>query len=133
MRKFIAISSVLLTVIGVSTAAFASQNFEAWLNNVKKDAVKQGVSEQTVQLALSGVKPIPRVIELDRKQPEGTMTFAQYYDRVISAQRIKQGRYEYKKNREALEVAAQKYGVPAHYIVALWGIETNYGGKYRWV
>ncbi len=123
------VALLTLFIVTLSSAAFAAQNFDAWLDGVRKDAMRQGISEETVQLALNGVKPIPRVIELDRKQPEGSMTFAQYYDRVINEQRIKQGRYEYRKHRDALEVAAKKYGVPAHYIVALWGIETNYGGN----
>lgn len=118
-----------LFMIFLSAPATAAQSFDVWLDGVRKEAKQKGISDQTVQIALAGIKPIPRVIELDRKQPEGSMTFAQYYDRVINAQRVKQGRYEYKKNRELLEVAAKKYGVPAHYIVALWGIETNYGSN----
>lgn len=109
--------------------AKASQPFEQWLNGVRQDAQRQGVSEQTINLALRDVKPIPRVIELDRKQPEGRMTFSEYYTKVISKQRIDQGRYFYKKHRSELERAAQKYGVPANYIVALWGIETSYGNN----
>ncbi len=118
-----------LFLICLTTPALAAQNFDAWLDGVRQEAKQKGISEQTIQIALAGIKPIPRVVELDRKQPEGSMTFAQYYDRVINDQRVKQGRYEYKKNRDKLEVAAKKYGVPAHYIVALWGIETNYGGN----
>lgn len=105
----------------------ASQPFDVWLEGVKRDALKQGISAQTVEKALNGIKPIPRVIELDRKQPEGRMTFSEYYRKVINQQRIDQGRYLYKKHRTELEKAAQKYGVPAQYIVALWGIETSYG------
>jgi membrane-bound lytic murein transglycosylase B len=118
-----------LCMVFLSAPATAAQNFDVWLDGVRQEAKQKGISEKTVQIALAGIKPIPRVIELDRKQPEGSMTFAQYYERVINDQRVKQGRYEYRKNRELLEVAAKKYGVPAHYIVALWGIETNYGGN----
>ena len=107
--------------------ATAAQPFDQWLNGVKSEARSEGIYESTIGAALSGIKPIPRVIELDRKQPEGRMTFAEYYRKVISQQRIDQGRYLYQKHRTELEKAAQKYGVPAQYIVALWGIETSYG------
>ena len=107
--------------------AEASPSFEQWLSGVKQEAARKGISERTIDLALNNVKPIPRVIELDRKQPEGRMTFGEYYNKVISTQRINTGRNMYRKHRPELERAAQKYGVPANYIVALWGIETSYG------
>lgn len=109
--------------------AWASQPFDQWLQGVKAEAAQKGVSAQTINTAFAGVRPIPRVIELDRKQPEGHMSFDEYYTKVINRQRVDQGRYLYKKHRAELERAAQKYGVPANYIVALWGIETNYGAN----
>lgn len=107
----------------------AAEPFERWLQNFRQDARSKGVSQQMLDLALADIKPIPRVIELDRKQPEGTMTFAQYKNRVISDARIRQGREMFQKHREELERAASTYGVPAQYIVALWGIETSYGNN----
>ncbi len=107
----------------------ADEKFDKWLVDFKKDAKSKGISEETLNEAFTGVKPIARIIELDRKQPEGTMTFAQYQARVISDARIAQGRKMYKKHREELDQAAKKYGVPAQYIVALWGVETSYGNN----
>lgn len=109
--------------------ANAAQPFDQWLATLKQDALNKGISSQTVNAALNGIKPIPRIIELDRKQPEGRMTFSEYYTKVINQQRIDQGRKMYRQHRAELERAAQKYGVPAQYIVALWGIETNYGSN----
>ena len=109
------------------TPAKASQSFDRWLQDVRQEAANKGISQKTINAALTNVQPIPRVVELDRKQPEGRLTFEQYYNRVISKQRIDQGRYLYKKHRNELEKAAKKHGVPANYIVALWGIETSYG------
>ena len=107
----------------------AEQSFESWVAEFKKEAKSKGISQSMVDQAMAGVKPIPRIIELDRKQPEGTMTFARYQKRVISDARIAQGRKLYKKHRSLLEQVAKKYGVPAQYIVALWGIETSYGNN----
>ncbi len=121
------IFTLLLLVFLISPEAKASQNWDSWLNGVKAEARQKGVSENIINQALSGIKPIPRVIELDRKQPEGTMTFAQYRKRVISDARIRKGRILLKEHAAALKRASDQYGVPPQYIVALWGIETSYG------
>lgn len=128
MYRKIIFSGLLLSVLS-GASALAAQPFDQWLGGVYKEALSKGVSQRILDEALSGVKPIARVIELDRKQPEGTMTFAQYKRRVISDARIAQGQRMYRKHRMELDRAAQKYGVPAHYIVALWGIETSYGNN----
>ena len=112
-----------------SQHAMADEKFDNWVKDFKKDAAKKGISKELLDEAFIGVKPIPRVIELDRKQPEGKMTFAQYKQRVISQARIDQGRRLYNEHRDLLERTASKYGVPAQYIVALWGIETSYGNN----
>ncbi len=117
----------LITSLTLITTAQASQDFQTWLNGLKREAAQKGISEATINAALSDVQPIPRVIELDRKQPEGKMTFAQYKQRVINDARIRKGRILLQEHRSALEAASQKYGVPPQYIVALWGIETSYG------
>ena len=72
---------VFLTVcLMIFTApAFAGQDFNQWLAQMKKDARAAGISQTTIDLNLSGIKPISRVVELDRKQPEGRLTFDQYY------------------------------------------------------
>ncbi|MBX2833486.1 MAG: lytic murein transglycosylase [Micavibrio sp.] len=119
-----------LLVTWPSYALAAQSSFESWLNGLKAEAAKKGVSQSTINAALNNVKEIPRVIELDQKQPErGNMTFAKYKRNVISDARIAQGRRMYRAHRTELERAASKYGVPAQYIVALWGIETSYGNN----
>lgn len=121
---------VIICLSFISTSATAEQSFEGWLNDFRKEAKSKGVSEQTINESLLDIRSVSRVIELDRKQPErGNMTFAKYRSRVISDARIAQGRRMYRKHREELERAAQRYGVPAQYIVALWGIETSYGNN----
>ncbi len=117
------------TMMLTPVMAQADDKFDDWVANFKKEAASKGVSADTINKAMSGVKPIPRIIELDRKQPEGTMTFAKYQKRVINDARIAQGRRLYKEHRELLDATAKKYGVPAQYIVALWGIETSYGNN----
>lgn len=123
--------SLLLTVMFCTSSiqAKADDKLDEWIAEFKKDAQSKGISKEVVDRALEGFKPSERIIELDRKQPEGTMTFAQYQNRVISDARIQQGRRMYEQHKDLLEKTAKKYGVPAQYIVALWGIETSYGNN----
>lgn len=121
--------AAILSLSLLPAHAHADEKFDKWVKNFKKDAISKGISKGIVEQAMVGVAPIPRIIELDRKQPEGTMTFAQYKKRVISDARVAQGRRLYKQHRDLLDKTAKKYGVPPQYIVALWGIETSYGNN----
>jgi membrane-bound lytic murein transglycosylase B len=105
----------------------AKSDFADWLEGVHREGLERGVREETLRLALAGLKPIPRVIELDRRQPEFTLTFAQYLARVASAERIRTGRRKLRENRKLLDEIGRHYGIAPQYIVALWGIETDYG------
>lgn len=113
----------------ISQAHAAEQSFESWLSGAKTEAQSKGISQDIINRAFRGVAPVPRIIELDRKQPEGTMTFAKYRKRIINDARVAQGRRLLKKHAAELNKASAKYGVPPQYIVALWGIETSYGNN----
>lgn len=114
-------------VLAVAVPAHAASDFRQWLEALAEDARAQGISDDTIQAALLGVEPIPRVIELDRSQPEFTLTFEQYIQRVVPAGRIKRGRVLYDRHRDLLERIGEQYGVQPRFIVALWGIETDFG------
>ena len=101
--------------------------FALWLKELRAEAASRGVQASTIEGALDGVKLIPRVIELDRGQPEFTLTFRQYMDRVVPQSRVKKGRQRLRENRALLEGIARKYGVQPRFIVAFWGIETDFG------
>lgn len=114
-----------------STAPVASvvpaQDFAKFLDGVRVEAAQQGISKATLDAALKGIKPINRVIELDRRQPEFTLTFDQYVSRVVTSARIAAGKARYKENAALLEAVGKRYGVQPRFIVALWGIETGFG------
>src|SRR5690606_14959718 len=97
-----------------------------WLSGVARDAKKKGIGEKGVA-ALEGIEPIPRVIELDRRQPEGTMTFERYLQIVVKEERIAEGRKLRAEHAELLEKVAAQHGVDPEYMVALWGVETSFG------
>ena len=101
--------------------------FSQWLDALRAEAAGRGIGESTLTAALGGIRPIPRVIELDRKQPEFTLTFRQYMSRVASAARVEKGRRKLGENRALLAEVGRKYGVQPRFIVAFWGVETDFG------
>lgn len=111
----------------VPQADRGAAGFPAWLNGFKQRASQQGLDYNFLNRALSTVEFLPRVIELDQKQPESKITFAEYRGNIVSAKRIREGREKFNEYRSLLTRAGQVYGVQPQYIVALWGIETNYG------
>ena len=121
---FLVIAFGLQMVLASNTKA---EDFNTWLDKLETEAKRQGISQKTLDSSLIGIKPIPRVIELDRKQPEFTLTFAEYLKRVVSDRRIRIGKSKLKEHEELLKEISLKYGVQSRYIVALWGIETDFG------
>jgi membrane-bound lytic murein transglycosylase B len=117
------IGLALLAALGPARA----DRFADWLNGVRADARAEGIRPQTVDAALAGVAPLPKVIELDRKQPEVTLSFGEYLDRVLPPARIDRARDKLMQRRPLLDQVAERYGVPPRYIVALWGIESDFG------
>ncbi len=103
--------------------------FATWLRGVRAEAARAGVHEGTLAAALDNIEEIPRVLELARNQPEFKMTFERYQELVVSPERISRGRTLLAENRSAIERFAAPAGVPASVVVALWGIESNYGTR----
>jgi membrane-bound lytic murein transglycosylase B len=105
----------------------AAVEFGAWLEDVRHEAAEIGISPATIEAALGGLAPIPRVIELDRRQPEFTLGFEAYLARVVTDQRVEEGRRRLRRHRDLLERIGREFGVQPRFILALWGIESNYG------
>jgi membrane-bound lytic murein transglycosylase B len=121
---------VLLALAPLTSAPAAAapvDGFDAWLLTLREDALKEGIGAPTLELALSGIAPIPRVIELDRRQASGRSSFRSYRQRLLSDERVRRGRSLMREHRALLERIAEDYGVQARFIVALWGIESTYG------
>ena len=76
--------------------------FANWLEGLRTEAINAGISEATVEAALTGITPLERVVELDRNQPEFRLDFWTYLDRVASEERIERGRRLLESHRELL-------------------------------
>ena len=125
-RYLITLTIISFFIQGFGAKAIAEE-FNTWLETLKIEARSKGISQSTIESSLSGIKPIPRVIELDRKQPEFTLTFKEYLRRVVSDRRIRIGKAKLVEHEKLLAEISIKYGVQPRYIVALWGIETDFG------
>ena len=102
--------------------------FKQWLNAFKHDAVTHyGLSNETVTTALKNAYPIKKVIQLDRRQKEYSVTFSKYLRNSISAKRIADGKKMLKKYRTLLSNIENQYGVQPQILVALWAMESNFG------
>ena len=113
----------------VASPVTAPENatFAAWLEAARQDAVKRGIKPGIVAAALNEIAPIPRVIELDNRQPEFSNTFTRYLSGAISARRVADGRAMMEKHAKLLADLEHEYGIPGRFLVAFWGMESDYG------
>ena len=118
--------SVPVTQTGTDDASL-QQAFAAWVANFGATARTAGIGDETLCAAFSEVRYLPRVIELDRVQPEFTRTAWDYLDRTVTPQRIATGRDKLSQVRGDADTAAARYGVPPEIVVAIWGMESGYG------
>lgn len=101
--------------------------FERFLHGVAEDAKRAGVRAPVVEAAFRGLAPNERVIQLDGRQAEFTLTWEQYRERIVSEARIAQGRRLVQQDRSLLDAISTRYNVAPTLPVAIWGMETNYG------
>ncbi|MFO7738935.1 MAG: lytic murein transglycosylase [Desulfatiglandaceae bacterium] len=119
--------ALILALISKPGLAEDKQSFKSWLGDLRREALAKGISQATFDEAFAEIKPIPRVIELDRNQPEFRMTLTEYLDRVTPKHRIIQGRKELAKHHTLLMKLYDRYRVEPWFLIAFWGIETSYG------
>lgn len=104
-----------------------SGDFSAFLAGVRAEGRRAGISSGTLDVALRSIGPNERVLELDRRQPEFTMTWEHYRSTRLSENRIAQGRDAFARNRRTVLAASRAFRVDPGVIMGIWGLETNYG------
>ena len=110
------------------TGHVAAEPFADWLDGVRAEALANGVGRSALDAALRDLEgPLPRVLELDRKQWKRDVTLDWYLNRVISDERVDRGREMGRRYRSLLTQVGETYGVQPRFILAIWGIETHYG------
>ena len=101
--------------------------FDQWLAALREEALTKGISRRTVDAALGAIEPLPVVVERDRTQAELTLTLDQYLARRIPPKSVRTARSMASKHRVELQRASAASGVPRSVIVAIWGLESNFG------
>lgn len=101
--------------------------FQTWLEDFRKQAAAEGISQATLDAALTGLQPLDTVLESDRRQPEFLDTFLDYLNKRVSDRRLELGKEALEQQAEQLAEVERRYGIPARYLAAFWGLETNYG------
>ena len=130
MSFFKIILLLLYFKIGFSSLVFAAdtnKNFQDWLISYKKNAVNKGISQQTVDIVFKNVKFLDNVIKYDRKQPEFIEDTQTYVNKRASTQRALKAKNLLKKNYKLFNEVEKQFGVEKEILLALWGIETNFG------
>lgn len=134
LRSFTIILPILSTLL-ISSCTSAQtahattheEGFKQWSKTFIEEAKHQGIGSSTLDAFEQELAFVPRAIELDRKQPDSTKTFNQYLDLVIPASRVNKARQKYLENKDLLNEIGEHYGVQPRFIVALWGIESDFG------
>jgi len=126
LRYFFIVAFLML----ITCQSAQAQDFQSWLEDLRRDAIQFGISRQLVAEALPDtLEPNETIIRLDHKQPEGGISFEKYKNNAVTPGRIRIGRAKIVENKSLLKSVSHQYGVPAQYIVALWGLETSYGAN----
>ena len=104
------------------------EGFDRWIAAYKGRALKEGLSERVLAQGLSGIAYDRRVIGLDRGQRSFKLSFEQFYARRVSSSMIKRGQGIIVQRRALFDQIEKRFGVPPQILVAIWGLETNFGG-----
>jgi len=135
VARFPTFSVLMLALLMLAPAPASAQRdcgedgsgFSAWLGRFKANASQYGISQRTLARGLEGVSYDAGIIRLDRNQKSFKLSFEEFYARRAGAPLIKRGAGLMKKHADVLARMEREFGVPASVVVAIWGLETNYG------
>jgi membrane-bound lytic murein transglycosylase B len=105
----------------------ANAKFAAFLTEFRVEALAQGIQPATYDSAMAGLAPIARIEALNAEQPEFTRPVWAYLDTAVSERRIANGKARLTENFTNLANIEQRSGVPKEILVAIWGVETDFG------
>jgi len=133
---FAKVLPILCVAVFATSPAFSADNvaaevppegFATWLKALRTEAIEKGMSAQTVDAVVNDIKHLPRVIAKDRKQAEFHETYEEYLSKRVSPWRIKKGQALEKIDGDDIDRVTRKYNVPGRFVLAILGVETNYG------
>lgn len=126
-----AVSPVAIPAIPDIVASYTPEqpSFAEWRRAFREEALAAGIQPRIFDDAFKGIEPDPSIIQADQSQPEFTRPVWQYLDGAVSPQRLAQGRRALSQYADILDAIEQRYGVSRHILVAIWGLESNFGNN----
>jgi lytic murein transglycosylase len=126
----VAVAALLFVMAPAASAADCGDDaagFDAWLVGLKRTAAAQGISPAAISSGLAGVTYDPTVIRLDRSQRSFKLSFEEFYARRVDGSLIRRGQALMRTHAATLDRIEKQFGVPGPILIAIWGLETNYG------
>src|SRR5260370_40381412 len=120
-RALLAAAPLLAIPLGGGKAMAAEGDFNGFLAGLRRDALALGIRPATVDLAFRHIQFLPHVIELDRRQPEHKMTFADFIAKVVNQQRLDDARPNLAEHSRLLQRAQQRCNIQPRRLLAPWG------------
>ncbi|NVD07102.1 lytic murein transglycosylase [Vibrio sp. JPW-9-11-11] len=121
---------LLSVVLGVTFSCSVHANslsFDQYVEGLKQQARENGISERVLTQAFADVTHKPRAVKADKNQPEKRLTLDEYIPRAVPDWKVKQAKDLYQDHYAELSRIGERYGVQPRFIVALWGVESNFG------
>jgi len=111
----------------VMSASAARADFSSCVASLKSEAARAGVSAATLKVAFDGVQPDMKVLDFQKSQPEFKTPIWDYMAALVDDERVADGKAAMAQHARGLAYAEQTYGVPRTMLVAIWGVESNFG------
>ena len=119
--------SVFNFSVFAETGKFDMARWDSIISDVRARAAAKNISQETIDATVRNPKFIPSIVKSDKNQAEFKLTLDSYLARVVNDKKITSGRHAHAKYPTMLSRVEKQYGVPAHVILAFWGLESNYG------
>jgi membrane-bound lytic murein transglycosylase B len=101
--------------------------FDQWMSSLRAEAAARGIRPEIIEQAFAGVEPVAQILERDRAQAEFTLSLETYLSRRLTRQTMRTAQREYTNHRTLLQRIGKQYGVSPRILVAVWGLESNFG------
>jgi membrane-bound lytic murein transglycosylase B len=121
-------AALMLPVASATAAPACGGSFDTWLTELKAEAAGKGISQKTIDAALNGITPDNSVLSHDRGQQVFKQSFEQFSGRMVPP-RLTRGSDMLKRYGSVISRIEQQYGVPGPVVVAIWGLETDFGSN----
>ena len=114
-------------VVAEAATPAATPPFDTWLADVRNEALTRGIRQEVVDAALTDIQPVGQILERDRTQAEFSLDLTAYLKRRLTRPALRTAQQMYKEHRQLASDVGKTYGVQPRVIIAVWGLESNFG------